>query len=329
VSATVVILHQSLPQDAAPDDKDVLIQASSVADALEHLGYRAVIEPFELDIAGFSSRLSLLDPVCVFNLVESLDNDGRLIHLACSILDHLGVPYTGANAEAMFLTSNKVLAKRWMLLAGIPTPEWVVRGTAPECGLPFPAKYIVKPLWEEASIGLDQGSVQEAADMAGLMDLLENRSLMLGRKCFAERFIDGREFNLSMLARSDGAEVLPPAEIVFTLPEGREKIVDYRAKWDEDSLEYQATTRTFAIPAEDAPLLQELGRIALQCWEGFDLAGYARVDFRVDHAGRPWVLEVNANPCISPDSGFVAASLRAGISYPDLIARILAGASGR
>ncbi|MCE5276372.1 MAG: D-alanine--D-alanine ligase, partial [Deltaproteobacteria bacterium] len=216
MSATVVILHQSLPQDAAPDDKDVLIQASSVADALEHLGYRAVIEPFELDIAGFSSRLSLLDPVCVFNLVESLDNDGRLIHLACSILDHLGVPYTGANAEAMFLTSNKVLAKRWMLLAGIPTPEWVVRGTAPECGLPVPAKYIVTPLWEEASIGLDQGSVQEAADMAGLMDLLENRSLMLGRKCFAERFIDGREFNLSMLARSDGAEVLPPAEIVFT-----------------------------------------------------------------------------------------------------------------
>jgi D-alanine-D-alanine ligase len=68
---------------------------------------------------------------------------------------------------------------------------------------------------------------------------------------------------------------------------------------------------------EDTILISELKRLAIECWKVFGLRGYARVDFRVDTQGRPWILEINANPCLSPDAGFAAAAAYAGISYPD------------
>lgn len=320
---TIVILHQSLPDDALPDDKDVLIQAAAISAALTDLGYETATIPFDLDIHALAAKLGRIGPLCVFNLVESHDGDGRLIHLACSILDHLDIPYTGASAEAMFITSNKVLAKRWMLRSGIPTPEWIVPGKALECVLPFSSPYIVKTLWEEASIGIDTDSVQNAVNLEDLLRALEQRSHTLGKKCFAERYIDGREFNLSIIGGKAGIQVLPPAEITFSFPDERPRIVDYKAKWDEDSLEYRSTVRTFEFGDRDRSLLDDLRRIAHACWEAFDLRGYARVDFRVDKEGRPWVLEINANPCISPDSGFVAASAQAGMSYTEVISRVL------
>jgi D-alanine-D-alanine ligase len=318
-----VIVHTELSPEARPDEADVLVQAGAVSGALHGLGYEVAVVPFGLDIQAAASRLRELEPAVVFNLVEAFDGDGRLIHLACSVLDHLGIPYTGACADAMFLTSNKVLAKGWMRARGIATPEWVVQGRAPEMELPFPGAYIVKALWEEASIGIDARSVQDAAGIEGLEAILGERSRALGKQCFAERFIAGREFNLSVLGGPGGPVVLPPAEIRFTFPDDRPAIVDYKAKWDEGSLEYQCTPRSFAFEPRDKGLLDELGRTALACWKAFDLRGYARVDFRVDGAGRPWVLEINANPCISPDSGFVAASSMAGLGFPEVVARIV------
>ena len=115
------------------------------------------------------------------------------------------------------------------------------------------------------------------------MAVLRRRAPDLGGACFAEVYIEGREFNLALLAGPDGPEVLPPAEIVF---EGygpdRLRIVGYRAKWDEASYEYHHTPRRFDFPAADAPLLDRLRRTARDCWRLFGLRGWARVDFRVD-----------------------------------------------
>jgi D-alanine-D-alanine ligase len=122
--------------------------------------------------------------------------------------------------------------------------------------------------------------------------------------------------------------VLPPAEIVF---EGygpdRPRIVDYRAKWDADSFEYTHTPRRFEFPETERLLLKRLTETALAAWRCFGLAGYARVDFRVDDGGRPWILEVNANPCLSPDAGFAAALERAGIPFAMAVDRILGDAA--
>ena len=153
---------------------------------------------------------------------------------------------------------------------------------------------------------------------------MEARCEALGGACLAEAYIDGREFNLSLLADEGGPEVLPPAEIRFDgYPPGKVRVVGYRSKWKEGTFEFANTPRTFEFPAEDVPLLSQLKELARRCWKIFDLRGYARVDFRVDGEGRPWILEVNANPCLSPDAGFSAATLRAGLTFPDVLCRII------
>ena len=123
--------------------------------------------------------------------------------------------------------------------------------------------------------------------------------------------------------------MLPPAEIVFDgYPPGKPRIVGYRAKWDAESFEYRHTVRSFEFERRDAPLVDSLRSLALRCWELFGLRGYARVDFRVDAAGRPWILEVNANPCLSPDAGFAAAAARAGLSFERVVERIVGDCNG-
>jgi D-alanine-D-alanine ligase len=117
--------------------------------------------------------------------------------------------------------------------------------------------------------------------------------------------------------------VLPHAEIRFSFPDDKPHVLGYKAKWDEGSFEYKNTVRTFDFVPEDSDLLKELSEIALESWKLFGLKGYARVDFRVDQDGKIYVLEINANPCISSDSGFVAAALRAGISQKELVKRIV------
>ncbi len=256
----------------------------------------------------------------MFNLVESVEGKGRLAYLAPGLLDSMCVRYTGCPAEAFFLTGSKTLAKRVMKLAGIPTPAWLSTdsGLTEVAGSPW----IIKSVWEHASIGIGQDNV--VAESAVAADRIHNSP---PDEQFAELFIDGREFNLSLLGFKRQPELLPPAEMQFIdFPEGQYRIVDYRAKWDEQSFQYKNTVRTFQFGQEMGPILNRLALVASQCWTVFGLRGYARVDFRVDKNGDPWVLEVNTNPCISPDGGLMAAARQAGYDHGTVIARIVSEA---
>jgi D-alanine-D-alanine ligase len=282
----------------------------------------------DLDLRRIKAQLGAAAPDRVFNLVESLAGTGRMIHLFPTLLDSMALSYTGASAEALLMTSHKVLAKAWLAAAGVPTPAWIGPSdtrrprTLPPAE-PSPARWIVKSVWEHASIGIDAEALVDGHLTAVLVTQLGQRASRLGGACFAEAFIEGREFNLSILDGSQGPQVLPPAEILFeAFADGQPHIVDYRAKWDPDSHQYHHTPRRFAFGPEDRTLLARLEALALRCWELFDLRGYARVDFRVDGAGCPWVLEVNANPCLAPDAGFAAALAQAGIGFDQAIDRI-------
>jgi D-alanine-D-alanine ligase len=321
---TVAVLHGAVTGNSAQDEQDVLVEVETVCRALEALGHKAVPVPLSLDLGGAATTLRRLRPRFAFNLVESVAGEGRLIVLGPLLLDSLEIPYTGASADATYLTSNKVLAKRILAGEGIDTPPWLSAEDAP-AGAFRPGRWIVKSVWEHASIGIDDTSVLDAEEDTSLRGALAARRGGPGGSCFAEAYIEGREFNLSLLTGEDGPRVLPPAEIRFdAFPPGKLRLVDYRAKWDADSFEYRQTPRSFRFPAADGPLLAYLGRIALRCWRIFRLRGYARVDFRVDGAGRPWVLEVNTNPCLSPDAGFLAAAREAGLEVRDVVARICA-----
>jgi D-alanine-D-alanine ligase len=320
VPERVVILHGVVPADAPADEQDVLIQAEQVAQALQALGYQVATLPLALDLETARRQLLRLRPVLVFNLVETIAGNGRLSQLGPALLEALAIPYTGTLQTGIFLSSNKLLAKQWLLAGGIPTPAWLSSLQEPlrEAGL-----WIVKSVWEDASFGLDDHAlVSTPLELA--YTLAERRS-RLGGEWFAEAYIDGREFNLSLLAGADGLEVLPPAEIHFEgFPPGKPRIVGYAAKWDIASFEYHHTVRSFTFPESDRSLLQQLESLALRCGELFQIRGYGRVDLRVDAHGQPWVLEVNANPCLAPDAGFVAAAQQAGLTLPQVIQRIIA-----
>jgi D-alanine-D-alanine ligase len=334
----VAIVHDTVTDADHPDALDVVAQADAVAQALEMQGHSSCRISCSLNLLALAQELRRRRVDLVFNLVESIGGQGRLIHLFPFCLDAMALPYTGARAEAMVLTSGKVLAKGWMTAGGIPTPGWIGpwpgHDHAVHGGDAGQGAWIIKSVWEHASIGLDGQSIVNHADPATVFPLLRSRAPLLGGACFAERFIAGREFNLSILAGARGPEVLPPAEIVFEgYTEDMPRIVDYQAKWDEAAFAFHHTPRRFDFDPSDRGLLERLNALARRCWDQFGLNGYARVDFRVDPAGHPWVLEINANPCLSPDAGFAAALDRAGITYADAVGRIVAdglspGASG-
>lgn len=342
----ILILHDHVPVDAPPDAQDGLAQVAAVDAALRASGHAVTTRDCGLDLASLERDLLRSRPDVVFNLVETLAGRGRLCAAVPLLLESLAIPFTGNNSAATFITANKLTAKRLMRASNLPTADWIERdpsrravathtvGGAVGGGVfPKSATWIVKSVWEHASIGLDEDSVVSAATREALEAEIERRLPALGGEGFAEKFIDGREFNLSMIEGNGTPgvpEILPLAEMVF---EGygadKPKVIGYRAKWDESSEEYRRTVRKFEFGPEDAALLDRLRGVARRAWEVFGLSGYARVDIRIDQRNEPWILEVNTNPCIAPDAGFAATLERAGIAYPDAVGRIVSAAMGR
>jgi D-alanine-D-alanine ligase len=327
----VAVLFNRVGADAAPDERDVLAQRDAVAAALAEQGHEPLPIACDLDLRALAERLAAVRPQTAFNLVESLGGRERLLHLVPALLDALGLAYTGAPTEALFLATNKLLAKERLAAAGLPTPAWWT--PAGDDGLPAAGDgdaWIVKSVWEHGSVGLTDAALVAGGDRGRLAARVAELATEPGGACFAEAYVEGRELNLSLLDGPSGPRVLPPAEIVFAdYPPGKPRIVGYPAKWEPASFEYRHTPRRFDFPAADAPLLAELGELARRAWRLFGLRGYARVDFRVDAGGRPFILEVNANPCLSPDAGFAAALERAGVTFGAAVAAIITEAAVR
>ncbi len=313
-----VILYNELSENPTPDEADVLDQVNIIAENLTKLGVDYSTLTFSLNMKKVESELQNLKPDFVFNMVEGVDNKGDLIFLAPALLNSLKIPFTGGSLETIFITSSKTLAKERMKQGGLPTAYWY-HGEGefvPEHG----KRYIVKPIWEDGSLGLDEHCVFWWNE-AGLLKAAEELNPATH---FIEEYIDGREFNISILAGPNGPTVLPYAEIKFYDYEGdKPKMMGWTAKWKEDSFEYANTRRTFEMGKDDGPLLSKLTEITRKSWDVFKLNGYARVDFRVDQNGNPMVLEINVNPCISENGGFYAACERAGIPFNEAVKRII------
>lgn len=332
----ILILYNSVTDQSAVDERDVLSQVQAVSRSLTVLGHEAVPMACGLNLETMRQSLLSLRPDLVFNLVESLNGQGRLIHLAPILLEAMGISYTGSSAYVIYRTSNKVAAKEHMSQWGVASPSWLgpcsllqTQHTRinPSDKLPNQS-WIIKSVWEHASFGLGEDAVVCPDTVGDLLNIMKQRAPELGGDCFSEHYIPGREFNVALLEEAGKPRVLPPAEIRFDGYD-REKshIVCYRAKWEPQSFEYAHTVRSFDFPSSDGPLLNGLNAIARHCWDLFHLKGYARVDFRVDDCGNPWVLEVNANPCLSPDAGFAAMLGQAGITYEQAVDAIIRAAT--
>jgi D-alanine-D-alanine ligase len=320
----VAVLHNAVSANPTEDERDVLVQADAVVGGLLALGHEVLRSACTLDLASLKRQLRETRPDVVFNLVEALEGSDRMASVVPTLLDSLGIAYTGASGEALVLSNSKLIAKERLVAAGLPTPPWTMPRDISCASANLNPPYIIKAVWEHASFGMGDDAVVLDEGSRSVQDRLREWITLWGRPCFAERYVEGREFNLSVLAGKGGPEVLPPAEIDFSaFPAGKPRLVGYRAKWDAGSFEYHHTPRRFDFPDADRPLLDRLAGLARDSWHLFDLHGYARVDFRVDRQGQPWVLEINSNPCLSPDAGFAAALERAGIPFARAIQRIL------
>lgn len=252
------------------------------------------------------------------NLCESVDEDPHYCGHPAAVLELLRIPFSGSPSLALMLSTDKILSKYLLASAGIKTPAFSrYEGELfQQNDMQFPV--IVKPRFEDASIGIDQDSVfrNQAALHANLEKMYRRHGPLL-----IEEYIEGREFNISLLGFPE-PKILPIAEIVFEeFPPELFRIVGYRAKWDTASFEYLHSPRAF--PQLPDTLRTNLENIALHCFNLFSLRDYARVDVRVNDKGEIFVLEANANPCLSPDAGFAAAARQHGLGYTELIEQLL------
>ncbi len=320
----ILVLHSDVPAGAPPDEQGTLRAAAAVEAALRELGHEASCAAFAPDPGRLAAQVRRHAPELIFNLVESVWGRGRFESMAALMLADLEVPHTGAPAAALAASSDKLLVKRLLRSAGLPTPDWSAAPGWP--GLDA-RRWIVKAVGEDASLGLDDGAVACGRD--AVLDRARASAARHGGRWFAEAFVEGREFNVTLLERDGEPVVQPVGEILFEREAGRPRIVSYAAKWHESAADYRGTTRDFGWQRTEPKLGADLAALAQRCWSLLGLHGYARVDFRVDAAGQPFILEVNPNPCLEPDAGAAAACAEAGLSYRELIAAIVAAALER
>ena len=314
-----IVYNEPLPpgSEFSEASMDVLDQVKAIGRSLKELGYPWVPVPFTRDISRFLQLIKRRKVDMVFNLCEAVDEDARLSGHPAAVLEMLGIPFSGSPSVALSLTTDKFLAKRLMEASGITTPKYVAYSeTGPvfnPSGLKYPV--IVKPRFEDASIGIDQGSIfRNEKDLEkGLKDFVARFGALL-----VEEYIDGREFNISLFGYPS-PQTLPLAEIVFEdFPEGVYPILAYQAKWDKSSFEYRHTRRRF--PQNLPRILQKkIETIAFLCYRLFMLRDYGRIDMRLDARGKVHVLEVNANPCLSVDAGFAATIKKDGMTYSQMV----------
>ena len=311
------ILYNKPREGALPDELDVLDQVEYIGKNLTELGIGTYQKGITTDFMNEVAALAKDKPDFVFNLVESIDNKGELSYFVPALLNLYSIPYSGNPLEAMFITTSKALTSKALQNAGINNPGGYLPS---QFKMLKPGNlYIIKPIWEDGSLGITGDSVFTFVPGYEKKFVGYDDSHWL-----IEDYIEGREFNISVLAGEKGPEVMPPAEMVFhNFGPDKPQIVDFKAKWESDSFEYKNTVREFPGNNLNPVLKEKIMTAARLCWDVFGLKGYARVDMRVDNNDNPFVIEVNANPCLSPDSGLVAAITEAGIPFTVVLHRII------
>jgi D-alanine-D-alanine ligase len=294
----------------------VLEAVEAVEDALLKLGYGVVKVPLTPPLHHTRQMLGILEADLVFNLFEGFAGHPETEADFAEILSALEIPFTGCPAAALKLALDKARTKAFLKSAGISTPDFQL--LRPETLSSFHLRYpcIVKPRREDASHGLSAQNVVQ--DFASLEKQVTAVSRYYGGQALVEHFIDGREFNVTVL----GDAVLPVSEIYYALPRGEPRLLTFAAKWQPDSDYFKGTK--VVCPAEIGD--RERGNInqtALKVFGLLGCRGYSRVDMRLDEAGQLNVIEANPNPDISPGSGSARQAEAAGMAYPQFIDKIV------
>jgi D-alanine-D-alanine ligase len=306
----VAVLFDGISALGKSPDLAILETVEAVEAVLASDSHEAVRIPVNPD-GRWIERVRRAKPDLAFNLCEGIDGVATLESSVISSLELLAIPYTGSGSWTTSICLRKHVVNTLLDAARLPVPRFgVARAGEPLPAVGFPA--ICKPAAEDASLGVEQRSVVKSARA------LHTRVREMHQEwddVLVQRFIAGREVNVGIL----GTQVLPIAEIDFSgMPDQYWRIVSYRSKWETGSDEDMGSVPRCPADLPDA-LVAELGRIALEAWHVVGGAGYGRVDIRIDESGRPWILEVNANPDFAPDAGLARMARTAGIDYASMV----------
>ncbi|MEW6268616.1 MAG: ATP-grasp domain-containing protein [Thermodesulfobacteriota bacterium] len=293
-----------------------------VTATLERLGHEVHMLGVGGDLNVIRRTIEDVKPDIVFNLLEDFHDVPIYDQNVVSYLEILRVPYTGCNPRGLMLARDKALSKALLASHRIPVPEYAVfrigRRVRRPRRLAFPL--IVKSLTKEGSEGIAQVSIVDSDEkLAERVRFVHER---LGTHAIAERYIDGRELYVGVLG-NERLQVFPVWELLFTrLPEGAPRIATERVKWNPA---YQEKVGVETAAAKNLPdeLVTRIVRLAKRIYRTLQLSGYARIDLRLDAAGRVYVLEANPNPQIAYGEDFAESAEHAGIKYGELLQRIV------
>ena len=269
------------------------------------------------DIVGALRRLKQFD--VVFDLCEGvLGHSNWEINFALG-LEMFGIPNANVEAVAIGLCTDKLLVKRLLRAAGLPSPRlWHGESDG---------TWIVKPSREDAGIGIDAASVVTGAEATEAR--VKHVEATYKQPALVEEYIEGREFNQAVYFTVDGPVLLPPGEIVFDDSLGAtERVVGWKAKWATGSPEDKATRPQVPAVISDT-LRRDIGTLALSVATVLSLSGYCRFDMRRSKDSKLWIVDINPNPDISADAGFRRALDAAGIPFPQFLNALIMAARAR
>ncbi len=297
----------------------VLEEVVPVRKALIDLNINWQDVPLRPPLDSVRETIASLDADVIFNLFEGFHGYPNTEPAVARIMEEMGKKFTGNPSHVLALTLDKSRTKEILINNGISVPDYQVLtpSNIAEFRLQFPC--IVKPLDEDASHGLSADNVvcdkeQLARQVQRICDEFRGRALV-------EEFIDGREFNASIMG-NDELELIEISEIVYKLPPELPRILTFESKWFEGTPYYAGTG--VSCPAPITPKLRRIIKeVVLKSCRAVGCRGYARVDMRQDSAGNIRVLEVNANPDLSPGLGIALQAEIRGMSYSQLIKKII------
>ena len=339
----LVLYNQPLLPDDHPDaesEREVLDSAGPACDILANAGFRVSRLAVGRDPVMLLEGLRRLRPDVVLNFFEGLADNPNTEPCVANLMDWSGVPFTGSTAQAISVTRSKPLSKLALRGAGLPTPNFFVVERLPDARLrstaaclesgfgrePLHWPVIVKAANQDASVGIDQGSVVTAVTpLRKRIGLLLER---FGPPVVVEQYIEGRELTVGIVEVPE-LRPLPLTEFIFKPRDQRAwPIVTYDAKWRVESSDFKHTPFC-ERPAVDPELAQRLQELALRAYRVLGLRDYGRIDFRVPLAGEPSILEANANPDLSPHAALADALTAAGLTHADFLVRLVRQALAR
>ncbi len=293
-----------------------------IVEALQKLGH----ETSHVELDGRPQSLHALakcDADLVFNLTESFDGDDTKEMNVVAYVDLLGLRYTGAGPHAIFMSQDKAVAKKIFAFHGIKTPFFATsyRGRIEHAhDISFPL--IVKPSWEDGSIGIDAGAV--VTNIKEMMERIEYIQDEFDSPALIEEYIEGREIYAGVLGSYDRSQVLPLVELDLSrLPEGTPKNCQLRREVREETPRPTSSRSRPLRKISTKTTRKRLSETALAAYRALKLRDYGRIDMRLAPNGDVYVIEANPNPWLASRQEFAMAAKASGLSYTEMIGTIV------